>query len=213
MIRYLKDFPEQLAGFDFNTLESSKDSIYGLTDKLSFSYFNPAFFEFGHQNHLSQAIIYNPPLDVSLNTLIKGKEIKEYYEKLYNRSLQTGKVLQHDYECSSATEYRHNHMEIFPLKNGAGLIVVNRIKISVPINILDRKSKKPEKSIYTQPSGYIVQCSNCRHFQRSDQTEIWDWIPDWINHQPDNSNHSICPVCFDYYWKHNKIKHSGRFLH
>jgi hypothetical protein len=70
---------------------------------------------------------------------------------------------------------------------------------------IDRKAFDAHTSNYLQSTGFINQCSNCRHCQRVGQEEIWEWILEWVERKPDNLSHSICPTCFDYYWKYSKI--------
>ena len=85
--------------------------------------------------------------------------------------------------------------------------MINTLVVKLSMDKVDRKSYEANKKKYLDSNGFINQCSNCRNSQRADQPETWDWVPAWIENMPENVSHTICPTCFDYYWKYNKIKH------
>jgi hypothetical protein len=136
---------------------------------------------------------------------ISGEIIKFYYKRKYERVFITGEVWHQEYECSSIEEYREFHQKTYPLKNGIGLVIVNTLVTRMPMNQKRAKEYNPLEKLYTQESGYINQCSNCRLVQRVAQTDRWDWVPTWIKVVPSNISHTICPECNDYYWKYGSL--------
>ena len=81
---------------------------------------------------------------------------------------------------------------------------MNTLVVKLPMDQIDRKAYEAIEKKYIQSTGFITQCSYCRRCERADRSEIWDWVPSWVEKIPDNCSHSICPTCFDYYWKYNK---------
>lgn len=204
MKRYTNGFIKRLVGLDFETLEKSQYSIYGLDRNLNFNYFNPAWVSFANENDNSNKVLTEFPLGTHFANALSGNEVKEFYIKNYEQVLKTGEVWWHQYECSSCVEYRKFNLGAYPLKNGQGLIITNTLVKKLPMKNTNRTNQQAFKTKYTQPSGFIVQCSNCRHTQQAENPEVWDWVPAWIKNNPEKCSHSICPICFDYHWKHLK---------
>lgn len=207
MERYKSDFPIRLKGIDFETLEKSEHSIYGLSKDLNIIYVNPSWIRIAEENGLESAL-EKYPLGSSIANILKGQKIKDFYIQHYNQVLETGKVWHHEYECSSLDIFKQFHQGVYPLKDGMGLIVINALRVSLPMDQINRKAMAAFQEHYVQSTGYINQCSNCRYSQRADNEEIWDWIPEWVENMPANLSHTICPTCFDYYWKYSRIKFS-----
>jgi hypothetical protein len=201
MKRYINDFPTKLTGIEFKTLENSKYSIYGLSEELNLIYVNPAWVNFAQENGGNDTLLENLPLGAPITQTFYGEIIKNFYTENYMKVLDTGKPWRHEYECSSINEFRQFHQETYPLKNGTGLIIINTITINLPMKDKRRNTLKAIDNRYVNDTGFITQCSNCRCTQRVKEPEVWDWVPEWLKNMPENSSHSICPICFDYYWK------------
>ena len=202
MKRYLNGFPSSLSGVDFDTIEKDGQSIFGLSRDLTFNYFNPAWYAFAAKNDGEPDISLNYSLGTSLKSAIAG-EIAEFYQNQYEKVLLTGNVWEHDYECSSHSTYRLFRQISYPLKNNEGIIVVNSLRKEQSMDQCGREVFSPDKRAYTQETGFITQCCNCRRVQRVGQPDIWDWVPAWVVRMPNNLSHSICPICMDYYWKYS----------
>jgi len=209
MKRFKKDFASKLVGIDFETLEKNNNSIFGLSKDLKLIYFNPSWIGFAEENDPSESLLKKHPLGTSIEKSISGEEIKSFYIQNYKNVLKTGKVWRHEYECSSPNESRIYHQGAYPLKNGEGLIIINTLVVKLSMDDVNRKSYKANKKQYLDSNGFINQCSNCRNSQRANQPEVWDWVPAWIEDMPENVSHTICPTCFDYYWKYNSIKYTS----
>ena len=200
MKRFHDDFPALLNGFNLETLENDPNSIFGLSSDLTFNYLNPAWFNFSEENEGEPAISERFGLGTHIGDALSGTA-REYYLDAFQRILQKGEVWHHDYECSSPTKFRLYHQSVYPLYKRSGLVVVNSLVTEQPFDESVRISRPPIGKLYTQETGFIVQCSNCRRVQCAPQQDVWDWVPAWIKHMPENTSHSICPICFEYYYE------------
>lgn len=208
MVRYRPDFPSKLKGIDFKTLENNPQSVYGLSKNLELVYINPGWIRFANENGGGENTLNDFPLGTSIIKAIGGQTIKNFYAQNYERVLETGEVWNHEYECSSKDESRLYHQSTYPLKNGEGLIIINTLKVKLPMNEVGRTAYEAVEKSYVNSDGYITQCSNCRNTQRAEQPQIWDWVPAWVEQMPNNFSHSVCPTCLDYFWKYGQIKYT-----
>lgn len=202
MERYKHDFPSKLKRFDFETLENSAHSIYALSKDLDIIYLNPAWVRFAKENDKRENTLKKFQIGTPILKGIKGEVIKKFYSQNYREVLENGSVWNLEYECSSNNVYRTFHQVTYPLGNGEGLLIINSLLVKMPIENVEKTTYEAISKRYTQPTGFITQCCNCRNCQRVEQPEIWDWVPDWVEQMPNNCSHSICSTCFDYYWKH-----------
>lgn len=195
-------FLKNLTRFDLETLEKSSYVIYGLSKDLKIIYANPAWGKFAGENGGDMETLGHY-LGTPIMDAIGGNKVQEFYQSQYEKVLSTGEKWTHVYQCSSATEYREHYQQVYPLKSNNGLLIINSIAQVAPWDEQDLADNTQTEQ-YLQSNGYIVQCSNCRQTQNALHPERWDWVPDFIAHPPKNVSHSICPVCFDYYWKNKK---------
>jgi hypothetical protein len=201
MKRSVDNFRSILVGMDYDTIESSPHSIFALSKDLKLIYFNEAWFEFAKQNNGEPNISVSFPLGTSIEQAISG-DAKEFYLSKYREVLLNSKVWKHEYECSSNKMYRVFYQDVYPLKNREGIIVVNSLKVERLFTDKERKVSNLTNVGYSNDDGIIVQCTNCRKTQRPLETEIWDWIPSLVENMPKGVSHSICPICYDYFWKY-----------
>lgn len=199
MEMYTKDFLNKLDGFNLELLEKSKYSIYALSKDLKFIYFNPAWYNFAIKNNINKTAARKINLGASILKSIKGIRLKLYFRKNYKKVMRTGVVWHYEYECSSIAEYRLYHQRAYPLKNKAGVLIINTEMFKLPMKNMNRNAFQAIEDRYIQPKGHIIQCSNCRHTQRADKLEIWDWVPDWVEKLPVNYRLTICPTCNNLY--------------
>ena len=201
-MRYHPDFPEKLKGVDFQTLEADPSTIFALSKKLELSYLNPAWFSFAKANHGEPIMSKRYPLGTNIS-IAMSEPFKDFYFNIYRDILKTGTVWEHDYECSTPETYRVFHETAYPLHDREGIRVVSSLLLEKEHADTERASMPPVEQNYRQPNGLITQCSYCRRFQRSVAPVIWDWVPDWIRLPPHKISHSLCRICFDYYFKHH----------
>jgi len=200
MRRFREDFPSLLNSFNLTTLESDRNAIYALSSELALIYLNPAWFEFARQNEGEPGISEKYLLGTHIGDAMAGTA-REYYLETFERILRTGEVWHHDYECSSPEVFRLYHQGVYPFYNKSGLIIVNSLVQQQPHDEISRKSCPPIPELYTQESGFITQCSNCRRVQRAPQQDVWDWVPAWIKRMPENTSHTFCQICYEYYYE------------
>lgn len=199
MKRFHEDFVSLLNGFNLETLEKDQNAIFGLSTDLSLNYLNPAWFTFAAENEGEPAISEKFHLGSHIGVAMNGAA-RDYYLDIFQKILRTGEVWHHDYECSSPDKFRIYHQAVYPLYDRRGLISVNSLVKEEPHDEISRKPCPPSKEIYTHPTGFIAQCSNCRRVQRATQDALWDWVPAWVAQMPDNCSHTFCPICFEYYY-------------
>ncbi len=199
MKRFHDDFSACLKGFNFETLENDPNSVYGLSADLTLNYLNPGWFRFAKENDgepvISERFALGTPIGDSMAGSVRG-----YYLEVFQGLLQSGDVWHHDYECSSPETHRLFHQSVYPLYNRSGLIIVNSLVKEQPHDADARPSCLPARHLYTKETGFISQCSNCRRVQRASE-DVWDWVPAWIKNMPDNTSHSLCQLCFEYYYE------------
>jgi hypothetical protein len=81
--------------------------------------------------------------------------------------------------------------------------------VNLPINNVHKEVFQESISNYLHASGFIHQCSNCRRSQHALNEDEWHWVPGFVKNMPKNVSHTICPTCYDYYWKYSKINYSA----
>lgn len=197
MDNYLNQFLKEINDFDLSTLDNDKHNIYIVDEKFRIIYYNSAYKKFAEENDGEPLISMKYSYGANLFDAISGN-LKEIYRNKLQEIIDSGKGDKLLYECSSNSVYRLFMQKIYPLRNKKGLLFLNSLAVEETI---DEKSSNPVIENYLQNTGFINQCSNCRRTQRKDESEIWDWVGTWVIKQPKNVSHTICPICFDYYWK------------
>ena len=193
--RYNNSFLDKLGDFNFEVLESSKNAIYALSNDLKFIYFNPAWFEFANKNGFDKSSAQQIVLGTSVLKSFGGIRLKLYFRNKYKKVIRTGKVWHHQYECSSNKKYRFFHQTAYPLQNKEGILIIHTEMFKLPMSNMNRETFHAIEHRYFNAEGRILQCSNCRHTQRADDPEIWDWVPSWVKKLPANYTLTICPTC------------------
>lgn len=198
MTRWAEGFDSTLVGFSLQTLELDPSPIYAVTGRCQLLYYNPAYQAFAQEN--SSAVLERYPIGSDVLGAIEG-EARARYQERFAEVMQGSSPWFHEYSCSSPDRYRQFRQGAYPLRNGAGLVLISSLTIEAP---LVDAPLRPEPSLagrYAQASGLITQCSNCRRTLRNDDSRAWDWVPDWAAEPPPHASHTICSLCFDYYWR------------
>jgi hypothetical protein len=200
VMTYSDNFIKHLSGFELETLDKDASPIFALDRNFRIDYLNSAWFAFARENSGEPDISNRFGIGVYILDAI-ALPLKDFYLSAYKLTLQSGKPWRHDYECSSATIFRRYHQTIYPFHNRQGVVVVNSLAVERPHDKRKRPDNKADKDTYTQATGFITQCCHCRRVQRADSPSVWDWVPEWVEHMPEETSHSLCYLCFDYYWK------------
>ena len=200
--RYSEQFLLQLDGFDLDTLENDTSCIYGLTRELTLNYMNPAWFKFANDNDGTSVIDARFGVGTPI-TAAFCEPLRSHYSAIYHGLLRTGQVWQHDFECSSERLYRMYHQTVYPLRNLSGLLVVNSLRIEQA-----HATRGALADAYLEPSGLMTACVHCKRVHRKLGAQTWDSVPSWKERMPANLSHSLCPICFDYFYKHMPVTHA-----
>ncbi len=162
-----------------------------MSKNLKLIYYNPTWRIFANENGANDAELKIKSLAQPIIDALP-EPFKNYYLSKFNEVLKTGKVWHFDYECSSAETYRLFNQIAHPFKNGKGIIVVNRLRVEMPMSKTNRKIKKALEHLYLQETGFINQCCNCRCIQSVKNKKEWDWVPEWVKQMHPNTSHTIC---------------------
>ena len=175
--------------------EDDPSVVYVLDDDLRLAYCNKAWDEFAEHNggaHLRRVEqLGNPVLDAI------SEPLKTFYGSVFERSLAEQQPWEHWYECSSPECYRGFHMQVLPLQAPPRLIVVNSLVVE---KAHQRIGRAPLTAVYRSTEGLIGMCMHCRRTRRTEEGDIWDWVPEFLAKPPDNVSHGLCPSCFRYYY-------------
>lgn len=179
-----------------STAEHSKEVIFIVDSELRISYCNPAWDEFALANG-GEDVVAARVLATDLMGVIP-EPLRDFYSEVFQRCRQRYLAFDFDYECSSAQLYRLLHMNILPLKRSGGLAFVNSIRVE-HIHGAERPASAAA-DIYLSAHGMITMCCHCRRTQRQDASDVWDWVPVFVQTRQWDVTHGICPVCRSYFY-------------
>lgn len=193
--------PESLISSAFR--EVSRDALqaepavcFVLDEKLRVIYCNPAWDRFAIANG-APYLCAEQTLGTPVLNSTSG-ELFDYYRLLYNEALADGKPRDHDFHCSSPDAERLMRMHVYRLRNVPVLLVSCSLRVEQPH---PAPSSEPIQGPYRNHHGLIVMCGNCRRTRRAaTEPEVWDWVSDFVRHQPARVSHGVCNLCFEYYY-------------
>ena len=191
-------FATLLTSSHLHLLEDHPHTVYGVWDDLTLAYMNPAWFSFARRNGAEQTI--PGAWSIGRSTLEAIPEcLKTWYLSFFTAaSLTEGSApRQHEYECSSAELHRRFLMKVYPVKGakGRGFIIVNSLRFEIPHVKMDRVTMPPAAQAYTDETGLMTQCVNCRRVQSQAEPSSWHWIPEWVRQVAPNIRPALCPAC------------------
>ena len=187
-----KMLPAFLSAFDLEALDRGHTTVVGLDQDLTIVWFNTAWERFAKDNDAADVLV-RFGRGASYVGAIAGP-LRGFYEAALSSALVTGKVFEQEYECSSPDTFRAYRMRALPV-DGLGLLLEHSLLIDRPH---EGSSMEAVEASYRQPSGLIVQCSNCRRVRRADGL-TWDWIRPWVKSPPANTSHGMCTSCVSFY--------------
>lgn len=198
---------ETLIGVFSEMAERHEGAVFGLWPDLTLAYFNPGWVRFGAENGAPPGLLSTASLGTSVLD-VTAEPFRAFYGDLYRAGLaMTRKIarpLQHSYECSSATVFRRFSMTLYPLDRGRGLLVVNSLTAEAPHDPALRPPHEPDLSAYLDSDGSIRQCAHCRMIRwAGGGDDRWDWVPEWVEHPPPETSHTLCAFCLDYFHPDN----------
>jgi hypothetical protein len=176
-------------------LEQDHSVIFGLDESLRLTYCNTAWDRFAAANG-GLELIRPAPIGQPLLGYISGP-LAAYYEMAFHDVLRDAQPWHHVYECSSPAAFRKFVMHVFPVKQTHGLLVVNSLCVERPHEPSHTQRRDPD---YRGTNGILVMCSHCRRTRRSAASEQWDWVPEYVEHQPPKTSHGLCNPCLEFYY-------------
>jgi hypothetical protein len=191
--RYLEPRFEELTR---DTADQSRDVIFMVDSEMRITYCNPAWDQFALANG-GEDFVAARALGTDLMQVIPDP-LHDFYSEAFLRCRRHHLPFDIDYECSSAQLYRLMHMNILPLKRSGELAFVNSVRVE-HIHGAERPASSAT-DIYFSPYGMIAMCCHCRRTRRQDGSEVWDWVPAFLQTQNYTISHGICPACVSYYY-------------
>ncbi|MBK8164777.1 MAG: PAS domain-containing protein [bacterium] len=124
-------FGALLTSFDLEALARLPDTIYGVDADLRLAMFNPAWFAFAAANGGLPDVARDWGLGRSVLDACPSV-VRDFYARSLAAALRLDRHRDHEYECSSPGVRRRMRMSAYPLRDGAGLLVVNALIIETP---------------------------------------------------------------------------------
>lgn len=194
--RIAADFQSKLDGFDPQLLNSDRVSICGVWSDLTISFLNPGWLAFAEANGGEPAVSQKWGIGAELLSGV-DRSLRSFYEAGFRRCLAEERPWQHEYECSSADEYRWMEMIAYPLPESSGLLIVHSLRLERPHESSQVSAAQPEA--YLDQYGLMHQCSYCRRVRRADRPEVWDWCRKWVEQPWKSTSHGMCESCYGFY--------------
>ncbi len=186
-----------LKNLPVETLESSPEPCFALSEPLDITYCNSAWDRFARENGGGAKTLRRNIISRNLLDFVAA-DLKGYYAELFARSRALGQPVDHDYECSSSQVFRLYRMQIYPLEPGRGFVVLNSLRVE---RGHDRTARDPDDAIYRDSAGLMHMCANCRRTRRAHEPEAWDWVPAHLDGELPGVSHGVCPMCLEYYYR------------
>ena len=175
------------------TITESDESAYVLSSDLRILHTSKGWRTFALQNGGAEVLRRWPTgarIDAAWPPVLRG-----FYRDALASALAKGERWDHEYECSSPTEYRKFRMCVYPIE-GARLAVVNSLVVAAT-HACDEPAPDPDE-VY-DVDGFVTMCSHCRRTSNP-RTLRWDWVPAYVETLPANASHGLCPTCFEFYY-------------
>lgn len=197
------DFEPLLAElFSMAALDQTQAPVIGLRSDGRLAYLNEAWDDFATVNGGQPDIARHWDLDSNYFRAIPAA-LTPFYRELFGRAPAPGAGLQpvsHEYECSGARVFRKFNMQVFALSDHAGFLVLNSMIVERPHDPATLPEHPDDLALYADETGTIHQCSHFRRVQSNGHPDRWDWVPAWVESIPPETSHTICPICYEYYY-------------
>ncbi len=196
--------------FSRDQLHGHPGTVFGLWPDYRLAYLNPHWHVFAMANGGEPAISQDWPVGRQYFDAIPAL-LQDFYRNLFTTSPLPGQSLHpviHEYECSSASVFRKFSMQVYTLPERSGYVVVNALVLEAAHagqsisgkNHAAGREQVTDLDNYTDDAGLTHQCCHCRCVRNLARPGCWDWIPAWVEHPHPSTSHTICPLCFDYFY-------------
>ncbi|MEC9373795.1 MAG: hypothetical protein VYC34_08125, partial [Planctomycetota bacterium] len=175
------EFRPALESIGLAALDSSHNVAYAIDRSFRIVYFNQAWLRFSADNGGEPLISRDWGLGRQLTACI-AEPLRPYIESTYAECLAGQRPAGFEFECSGPGVFRRYRQSVYPLGTN-GLVLVNSIVVEHPFTSSDRATHDPDRGLYLDASGLIVQCCHCRRTRRADDLNCdrWDWVPAWVS--------------------------------
>lgn len=183
-------------------LDDSTGTIFGLWPDGTLAYVNAAWDLFAAANGAGPDFARRWDLGASYFDAMTPP-LRPFFRDLLARAPVPDNLARppaHEYECSSADVFRRFCLHVYALPGAAGFLMVNSTLLERPHDIVRRPPRLATPENYRDDQGVIHQCSHCRRVLSAVGPDRWDWVPAWVERIPVEMTHTICPICFDYYY-------------
>jgi len=130
---------------------------------------------------------------------ITPASLKPFYQTAYAHVRQTLRPWEHDFECSSAEQYRSFRMRILSIARSY-LLVENSLRVERPHT--HAGGPQPDSDLFVDTDGSLLMCPHCR---RTRHTRIigspeWVWIPEYLTFPPGRVADELCGTCLRFFY-------------
>jgi hypothetical protein len=182
------------AGLRLEWIEKDPSVTCAIDDGCRFIYCNAQWDAFAAANGAPE-LTRDSVLGTNFFDVIPAP-LKPYYHGVFREARQSDTIVHVDYECSSPDKYRVYQMQLFPLTDTGGFLLVHSLRVCLAHR---RKSRDPSESRYLTPEGMVKMCCHCRRTRRAG-SETWDWVPSYLNQKSAPITHGMCPICLSYFY-------------
>jgi hypothetical protein len=165
------------------------DQMYNIVD------YNDGYKMFAIEND-GEDILDRWPIGSNIMSSIP-EILRDTMKRMYDDVILNKKIIEHEYDCHSATVFRRFKMRILPFMNGFALHEHCQIESS-QLNGAYELSDGDIESGYVDKNGLVHQCCHCRRIQSCTDGNNWVWVISLINRNrtfAPRISHTICPVC------------------
>jgi hypothetical protein len=176
-----------------NVLDSSPMISYAVDEHLCIQYCNPAWDRFAIEN-AARDLAGGAAIGTDLHCVI-ADDLKPFYMQGFHLAVQSGRVWECFYECSSPQLFRKFQMRIHPLRPPGWSLVTNTLVIEHP----HTEVRLAGLEAYVDQQSQIVMCCHCRKSRTATTPEQWDFVPAHLEPNLSNISHGLCPICLEYF--------------
>jgi hypothetical protein len=119
------NFLETVSYLDLDAMETSPDTIYIVDGDLRLRAYNTAWTTFAREND-GQAVLASCRWGIPIDEAFP-RDLKQYYLTAYRKAMAEHVLFEHDYECSSAGQFRRFRQTAYPLSGDPGLVIANHL--------------------------------------------------------------------------------------
>lgn len=181
--------------FDLSLLDRDGATLVAIDEHHTIRWFNQAWTKFARAND-GKAVLERFSVGASYVDAI-GAPLRDFYEAAFRTAVHSGKVFEHEYDCSSPELARVFHLRALPTRD-RGLLIEHSLLVEQPLP--PQEATPFQRTAYVGDNGLILQCANCRRVKRGDGS-AWDWLPTFARRRDLDVSHGICPTCVAYYWR------------